>query len=496
MMQFLRAAFGFLLMVASALGAPGVVHAQGRHALVVGIDTYVNVPSLQKARNDARVVGAALGTAGFTVQLVQDAGQIAFLEAIAAFTAKISPGDEAVVYYAGHGVEIDGRNYLLPADVPAAAPGQEIVLTNRSIAVETLVGALQSRGARITLLILDACRDNPFPRSGTRSIGATRGLTRAPAAEGTFILYSAGEGETALDRLSDTDANPNSVFTRALVPLISEPGLPLREVSRRVRSDVRQLALTVNHPQFPAVYDQLDGDFSFTVASLDGASDPCDAARADWALIAQSENTAAITQFLAAYPGCPVLLALADGRLQALGAATAPDRPRAPDKTPQEAVSPALTTMEVSGAWMSGTTADTCELRSLAMPQPDVPPGGTPGFRAFAMLDGPGNVIAWDMVNPLPFDATKPISATVDGQPFALHLENLITVKPELFQGGPSMDGKIIKAMRRGNLLSIIGTHAATGNPLTITYDLRGFTGAFRRMAGLCNRTALLGWIE
>lgn len=248
------------LCLALSLGGIAAAFAEGRHALVVGIDAYENVPSLEKAVNDARAVKAALKTAGFKVQLVEGPNQIGFLEAIAAFSASIGPGDEAVVYYAGHGVEIDGRNYLLPSDVPAAGAGQEIVLTNRSIAVQDLVDALQARGARISLFILDACRDNPFPRSGTRSIGGTRGLAAAPKAEGTFILYSAGEGETALDRLSNGDPNPNSVFTRALVPLIAEPGLPLREVSQRVRSDVRQMALSVDHAQFPAVYDQLDGD--------------------------------------------------------------------------------------------------------------------------------------------------------------------------------------------------------------------------------------------
>ena len=306
-------AIGLLLFLCSGPG----LHAEGRHALVVGIDAYQNVPSLEKAVNDARAVKTALTTAGFEVQLVEGADQIGFLEAIASFSASIGPGDEAVVYYAGHGVEIDGRNYLLPSDVPAAGAGQEIVLTNRSISVQDLVDALQARGARISLLILDACRDNPFPRSGTRSIGGTRGLAPAPKAEGTFILYSAGEGETALDRLSNGDSNPNSVFTRALVPLIAEPGLPLREVSRRVRSDVRQMALSVDHAQFPAVYDQLDGDFSFTVATSveSAAADPCATARADWWLVRDSEDEKAIQRFLAAYPDCPLLQALGQGQL-------------------------------------------------------------------------------------------------------------------------------------------------------------------------------------
>jgi hypothetical protein len=100
--------------------------------------------------------------------------------------------------------------------------------------------------------------------------------------------------------------------------LIAEPGLPLREVSRRVRSDVRQMAMSVNHAQFPAVYDQLDGDFSFTAASAEvgvAGADPCAAARADWALVAGSDDVKVLEGFLAAYPGCPVFQALAQGRM-------------------------------------------------------------------------------------------------------------------------------------------------------------------------------------
>jgi uncharacterized caspase-like protein len=371
------------LCLAVLLGSTATASAEGRHALVVGIDTYQNVPSLQKAINDARAMKDALTTAGFDVQLVEGPDQIGFLEAIAAFTSKVGPGDEAVVYYAGHGVEIEGRNYLLPSDVPAAGAGQEIVLTNRSIAVEDLVDALQARGARISLFILDACRDNPFPRSGTRSIGGTRGLAPAPKAEGTFILYSAGEGETALDRLSDGDPNPNSVFTRALVPLIAEPGLPLREVSRRVRSDVRQMALSVDHAQFPAVYDQLDGDFSFTMASAEVAAlaDPCAAARADWALVAGSDDVKVLEGFLAAYPGCPVQRALAQGRLGKVKAGDLPITPK-----PTEDVEITSTQTEDSDTRQKPDTMLVAELQ-LALIQKGCLGGNPDGVVGMKTLD-------------------------------------------------------------------------------------------------------------
>jgi uncharacterized caspase-like protein len=390
MMQIFCAVRAFFLAGLLVMASAAVSLAERRHALVVGIDEYDNVATLKKAVNDARAVKAALVTAGFEVQLVEGADQISFLEAIAAFSASIGPGDEAVVYYAGHGVEIDGRNYLLPSDVPAAAPGQEIVLTNRAISVEDLVDALQQRGARISLLILDACRDNPFPRSGTRSIGGTRGLAPAPNAEGTFILYSAGEGETALDRLSDTDPNPNSVFTRALVPLIAEPGLPLREVSRRVRSEVRQMAMSVDHAQFPAVYDQLDGDFSFTAASAGvaaAAADPCAAARADWALVAGSDSVAAINGFIAAYPACQVFQALAMSRLEEVAGGT-------PGKTAvlviekDGSAAPSALCIEADAAYRGTNAKDIPTLQQFLARYPDCGPTSERAQRALATLQG------------------------------------------------------------------------------------------------------------
>jgi uncharacterized caspase-like protein len=622
-----------LLLVLGVICLTGMARAEGRYALVVGINDYANVVPLQKAVNDARAMKDALTTAGFDVQLVEGPDQIGFLEAIAAFTSKVGPGDEAVVYYAGHGVEIDGRNYLLPSDVPAAGAGQEIVLTNRSIAVEDLVDTLQQRGARISLFILDACRDNPFPRSGTRSIGGTRGLAPAPKAEGTFILYSAGEGETALDRLTDGDPNPNSVFTRALVPLIAEPGLPLREVSRRVRSEVRQMAMSVDHAQFPAVYDQLDGDFSFTAASAGVAAavaDPCAAARADWALVAGSDDVKVIEGFLAAYPSCPVLQALGRGRLEALSAGKAaevgsgkgpastscesamsdlgkvpgrdaaalrdflisyPDCGTATDNarrflaniegeiaerqlqlsrrevthialalgqfsgeritknllvtsekgtflnfagrqlldafarnrgfvrdenatvyldrrmvdvllatkvTPQPASPPPGSNVDFSGVWTSSITETRCEFQGAATAMSDDLVQVTPIFKAWAAFDGKESSITWDFANPVPFDLDRPISATVDGQPIGLSISLGQTIQPALFNEaeGRELNGNITESIAKGKTLVLSGTNELTGEPLSVTYTLEGFTSAFKRMAKLCKRPALMIWVE
>src|SRR6185312_8041814 len=160
-------------------------------------------------------------------------------------------GDTVLFYFAGHGFAVDGTNYLLPVDVPAAGPGEEGIVRDASFAATGLSDRLQQKGAGTVILILDACRDNPFAVKGGRSIGLTRGLSRMDPTEGMFVLFSAGQGQSALDRLSETDSNPNSVFTRTLLKELEEPGLSMVQIAKRTQSQVKELAAKVDHVQVP-----------------------------------------------------------------------------------------------------------------------------------------------------------------------------------------------------------------------------------------------------
>ena len=113
--------FAFVVLLSCLVGSPGL--AQDRHALVVGIDDYTEVEDLQKAGNDARAVHAALEEAGFDADLLLDTDGMALLQGLERFASRIEPGDEAVFFYAGHGVELSGENFLLPADIPAPERG-------------------------------------------------------------------------------------------------------------------------------------------------------------------------------------------------------------------------------------------------------------------------------------------------------------------------------------------------------------------------------------
>jgi uncharacterized protein len=318
---------GFLTFTQSA-------RAQDRHAFVVGIDTYAELAPLLRARNDARAMAEALDIAGFRTELLLDVDERTMLDALATFSAGLNPGDEVVFFFAGHGVEIEGRNYLLPADIPLVGPGQELVVSRQALPVSDVIAEFRVRGVRISLLILDACRDNPFATQGTRSLGRTRGLGDEIPPEGTFILYSAGAGQSALDGLSRDDPDPNSVFTRVLVPRLTEPGLPLRDMVLEVRSEVRRLGRSVGFDQFPAVYDQLDGSFSFMpgapgagavpvaapqIAAPVVPADPCAAAMPVWQTIVASRNGDVLEGFAANYDRtCPPLAMLARAEIDAL----------------------------------------------------------------------------------------------------------------------------------------------------------------------------------
>ncbi len=252
--------------------------ANKRVALVVGNNNYQNVTRLEKAENDATAMAEALRGRGFTVIIDTNLDRRGFNRQLQTFLSQLSPGDEALFFFAGHGVEIRGQNYLLPVDIPNAEPGQESFVKSEAIGVNYVLSEIGRRKVRLSLLILDACRNNPFKAKGTRSLGRSRGLgTMDAPPEGTFILYSAGFGQSALDRLSDSDPHPNSVFTRTLVPMMEKPGLKLSEAARQLRRKVMKLASTVSHEQRPAYYDEVLGDFYFTpppVGDTDTAAPP------------------------------------------------------------------------------------------------------------------------------------------------------------------------------------------------------------------------------
>ncbi len=227
-----------------------------RRALVIGNDGYQNVPKLLNAREDAQAMARSLSDMGFQVQLELDLRERNMRAALRQFKSRVEGGDEVVIFYAGHGVQIGGTNYLLPVDISGENEEQ---IRDESIQLQRILDDMTEKRAKLTLAMLDACRDNPFKGSG-RAIGG-RGLAPTSAATGQMVIFSAGTGQQALDKLGPNDKEKNGLFTRVFLKEMQKPGISIDRVLRNVRSEVVNLAKTVGHEQVPAIYDQVVGEY-------------------------------------------------------------------------------------------------------------------------------------------------------------------------------------------------------------------------------------------
>jgi hypothetical protein len=245
-----------------------------RVALVIGNGEYANVPSLSNTINDARAMATSLNRVGFKVFRAENVGRRDMQGAIEAFLEAVTPGSEALIYYAGHGVELGGQNYLLPTDIANLEPGQTYSLTADAVSLSLLLETLEERQARVNIVMLDACRNNPFKQDGTRSLGGTRGLARLDPPQGTVVIYAASAGETALDNLGAGDTSANGLFTRSLLKLIDQPGLELRSMVQELKEQVYEAAVVgAQRGQLPSYYDGLLGKFYFVPPGSDVVPD-------------------------------------------------------------------------------------------------------------------------------------------------------------------------------------------------------------------------------
>lgn len=270
--------------------------AQARNlAFVLGNDGYQNVPQLLKARSDAEGYAAFFTDKGFEVFAHADLGQRDMVVALATFLDAIRPGDTVVFAYSGHGWSNGTENFLLPTDIRIT--GSQTLIEKESFVLKNgvngILDEIAARGAALTVAIIDACRDNPFQSAdGTRSIGLARGLVPVQAPVGTFIAFSAGAGQTALDRLSDDDSAPYSVFTRSFLQELGKPQ-DLQTAFKATQQSVNDLARTVGHAQRPAYYDEVIGSACLTGACAPEAVPAVQPVPEPWPTIPQQLDAAA-----------------------------------------------------------------------------------------------------------------------------------------------------------------------------------------------------------
>jgi hypothetical protein len=272
--------------------------AEKRVALVIGNSAYQNVARLGNPANDASAITETLKNAGFDVESRRDLKTSEMRRALRDFSDKVRDADVAVVYYAGHGIEVEGTNYLIPVD---AVLERDIDIYDEAFALDRVLVTIEP-AKQLRLVILDACRDNPFAKTMKRTIGSRaigRGLAKVePASPNTLIAFASKAGSTA----SDGDSK-NSPFTAALVKHIAKPGLDLRKAFGFVRDDVLK---NTSNKQEPYVYGSLGGDDVPLVpapqVATASAPNPHAEVRRDYELALQLGTREGWTAFLAQFP--------------------------------------------------------------------------------------------------------------------------------------------------------------------------------------------------
>lgn len=301
-----------------ALWSSGLAKAESRIALVIGNSGYAKAP-LSNPQNDAVAIARSLTAVGFTVRTLIDADQGAMRSAILGFGRELRGADSiGVFYYAGHGVQVDGQNYLIPVGADITEAG-EVPL--QGISLTELLKTMERAESRLNIAILDACRDNPYP-SRTRSM--LRGLAPVQSPAGTLIAYATGPGEVALD-----GDGANSPYSGALAANILEEGIPLEETFRRTRRRVLELT---NNKQVPWEHSSLTGEFFFKpkTALPEGREFPVAGVDARhlaelraWEKIKSTEDRGLLEKHIATFPD-GVFAELAQIRLERLSRPATP----------------------------------------------------------------------------------------------------------------------------------------------------------------------------
>jgi len=305
----------FLILALSVMGilvSANAAKADRRVAFVVGNGAYKHVTPLPNPPTDAKSMAGVLRNAGFDVvegiNLTRDEMTGRLLE----FGKKTQGADVAVFYYAGHGIAVDGANYLLPVD--ADIKSEMDVKLGNAINVDLTLDQTMN-AARVKLVFLDACRDNPFAAkikaaASTRSVSVQAGLAEMKSGEGTLIAFATGPGQTALDGPEGT----NSPFTRALTAHITQPGVEIQQAMTQVRAQVNQ---ETQKGQLPWGHTNLTGAVylnpvtsSAATPAAVAANTPASTASATsevelefWRSVKDSNKPAELKAYLNSYPG-------------------------------------------------------------------------------------------------------------------------------------------------------------------------------------------------
>ncbi len=268
--------------------------AERRVALVIGNAAYPGAGALKNPANDARDIAARLKRLGFEVIVRTDVRQKEMLRSLTEFGDKVQAGTEALFFYAGHGMQVRGKNYLIPIDAEIRS---ESSVSSEAVDVDQLLDKLSP--ARLSLVILDACRNNPFER---RFRGGGQGLAQINAPTGTLIAYATAPGKVAAD-----GEGRNGLYTAELLAAMDLPGIKIEDVFKRVRGNVVRKS---NEAQTPWESSSLTGDFYFRPGAGEAGASAAPTALMDsatidlafWESVERSNTAADYAAYLTRFP--------------------------------------------------------------------------------------------------------------------------------------------------------------------------------------------------
>ncbi|GAB2175712.1 hypothetical protein DLREEDagr8_12700 [Dongia sp. agr-C8] len=307
-MAWVAALFGALLFI-----MPGLAFAEPRIALIIANSNYKgDIGSLKNPVNDGKLIGEALKKVGFNVRLVTDGDQTAMKKALNGFSedlAKAGSSATGLFYYAGHGLQVSGQNYLVPVSANIKREGD---VDLEALSAEAVLKVLSFSGVKVQIVILDACRNNPLMRSFRSN---TMGLAKVDAPIGSFVAYSTAPGSVAAD-----GQGANSPFATALAAEVQKPGASIEEMFRNVRAKV---IADTDSQQVPWDSSSLTAPFYFS-KDFSAAGSTAAVEQAFWQSIQGSSDPADFEAYLKKFPKGS-FVDLANNRVKALkeGAATA-----------------------------------------------------------------------------------------------------------------------------------------------------------------------------
>lgn len=291
----MRATVALLVLLTALLLPNAQAWAESRLALVIGNSDYATAP-LANPVNDASLMAHTLREVGFEVTHLENATLREMERGVVEFSRTLAQAGEdtvSLIYYAGHGIQAEGENYLVPVDADIR---DAIDVQFQALSATAMLRTIENANVRLSMLVMDACRNNPFP-SSTRAVGG--GLAEIDAPTGTLIAYATAPGQVAVD-----GTGRNSPYTRALTRAMRVPGLAVEQVFKNVRVAVME---ATGDNQVPWEASSLTGDFFFSqdVANTaqDGGSDASDSAEiVFWDTIREGTEPRAFEAYLSAYP--------------------------------------------------------------------------------------------------------------------------------------------------------------------------------------------------